>query len=228
MTEPAEQPLSTARLDSPDWASVFAEHYPVMHAAAASVLKGQTALGVDADDIVSIALNEAITKGIPADIQQLHSYLARIARLRAVDALRRRKHQADEPPDSTNELPRRIEEDGPDELVVQSELASEIAAHLDALPERERFALESTVMRDRPRDEAAAALGVTPQRVSQLVNAALRRLRQLPTFADAPPFDTGESGGSNPPAAEMRLDRSIRPARRPRRSLLGSSRRGWT
>lgn len=191
-------------LDQPNWAAIFADHYQVMHAAAASVLKGQTALGVDADDIVSIALNEAIRRGIPANIQQLHSYLARIARLRAIDALRRRKHQADEPPDPTREALRRIEEDGPDELVVQSELASEITAHLNTLPERERFALESTVMRDRPRDEVAAALGVTPQRVSQLVNAALHRLRELPAFADGPPFDTGKSGGSIPPAGEAR------------------------
>lgn len=197
MTETADPALTGLASGSPDWAAIFAQHYPAMYAAAASVLKGRTALGVDADDIVSIALGEAISKGLPTEIEQLHSYLARIARLRAIDALRRRKHQADEPPDPTTELPARVIPDGPEELAIQSELVAEIAAHLDGLPERERIALESTVMRDRPRDEVAAALGVTPQRVSQLVSAALRRLRQLPAFADGRPFDTEESGGSN-------------------------------
>jgi RNA polymerase sigma-70 factor, ECF subfamily len=204
VTEAADPALTSLPAGSPDWAAIFSRHYPVMYAAAASVLKGQTALGVDADDIVSIALREAIAKGLPAEMGQLHSYLARIARLRAVDALRRRKHQADEPPDPATESPARIIPDGPEELAVQSELASEMAAHLDGLPERERIALESTVMRDRPRDEVAAVLGVTPQRVSQLVSAALRRLRQLPAFADGPPFDTEESGGSNNPSAGTR------------------------
>ncbi len=204
VTEAADPALTSLPGGSPDWSAIFAEHYQVMYAAAASVLKGQTALGVDADDVVSIALSEAITKGLPAEVQQLHSYLARIARLRAVDALRRRKHQAKEPPDLATELPARIILDGPEELAVKSELASEIAAHLDGLPERERIALESTVMRDRPRDEVAAVLEVTPQRVSQLVSAALRRLRQLPAFANLPPFDTKESGGSNPSSAGTR------------------------
>lgn len=94
---------------------------------------------------MSIALGEAITKGLPPEVEQLHSYLARIARLRAVDALRRRKHQADEPPDPATEPPARITPDGPEELAAQSEQASEIAAHLGGLPERERIALENTV-----------------------------------------------------------------------------------
>ena len=51
---------------------------------------------------------------------------------------------------------------------------------------------------------ADVALGVTPQRVSQLVSAALRRLRQLPAFADGRPFDTEESGGPNDPSAGTR------------------------
>lgn len=204
VTEAADPALTRLQAGSPDWAAIFSQHYAVMYAAAASVLKGQTALGVDADDIVSIALGEAIAKGLPGEVGQLHSYLARIARLRAIDALRRRRHQADEPPDPATESPARIVPDGPEELAVQSELASEIAAHLDGLPERERIALESTVMRDRPRDEVAAALGVTPQRVSQLVSAALRRLRQLPAFADGRPFDTEESGGPNDPSAGTR------------------------
>lgn len=204
VTEAADPALTTLPDGSPDWAAIFSQHYSVMYAAAASVLKGQTALGVDADDIVSIALGEAISKGLPAEVGQLHSYLARIARLRAIDALRRRKHQSDEPPDPATELPTRIIPDGPEALALQSELASEVAAHLDGLPERERIALESTVMRDRPRDEVAAALGVTPQRVSQLVSAALARLRRLPAFAERPPFDTEQSGGPNSPSAGTR------------------------
>ncbi len=49
-------------------------------------------------------------------------------------------------------------------------------------------------MRDRPREDVAAELGVTPQRVSQLVNEALAKLRELPAFAPDGPFDP--SGGS--------------------------------
>jgi RNA polymerase sigma factor (sigma-70 family) len=196
VTETAEPPSISTTVQAPDWAAVFAEHYSVMYAAAASVLGGQSALGVDADDVVSIALNEAIRRGIPADIEQLHSYLAGIARRRAIDALRRRKHQASDPPDPATELAPRIARDGPDVLAVKAELASEVAGHLDVLPERERFALEQSVMRDRTRAEVAEELKVTPQRVSQLVNAGLGRLRLLPTFAERASFDTQESGGS--------------------------------
>jgi RNA polymerase sigma factor (sigma-70 family) len=196
--------LMNARAGSRDWSAIFSQYYPVMYAAAASVLKGQTALGVDADDIVSIALGEAISKGLTPGVEQLHSYLARIARLRAIDALRRRKHQAGDPPDPGTESAARIATDGPEELAILSELASEIAAHLDKLPERERVALEGTILRDRPRAEVAAVLGVTPQRVSQLVGAALGRLRQLPPFADGSPFDTEESGGSTSSSAGTR------------------------
>lgn len=190
------------QVPAPDWASIFAESYSTMYAAAASVLKGQSALGVDADDVVAIALREAITKGLPADLDQPRSYLASIARRRAIDALRRRKHQAPDPPDPVTEAMPRIPDEGPDELAIKAELAAEIAGHLDSLPARERFALEQTVMRDRPRAEVAGDLGVTPQRVSQLVNAALGRLRLLPAFAELPRFDLQEGGGLSPVGTE--------------------------
>ena len=105
VTEAANPALTSLPAGSPHRATIFSQNYPVMYAAAASLIKGQTALGVDADDIVPIALGEATTKGLTAEVEQLHSCLARIARLRAVDALRRRKHQAHEPPGPAAESP---------------------------------------------------------------------------------------------------------------------------
>jgi DNA-directed RNA polymerase specialized sigma subunit len=46
-----------------------------------------------------------------------------------------------------------------------------------ALPPRERHALVERVMNGRPANEVAGELQVTPQRVSQLVNQAIRKLR---------------------------------------------------
>jgi len=46
VTEAADPALTSLQAGSPDWAAIFSQHYPVMYAAAASVLEGQTTLGV--------------------------------------------------------------------------------------------------------------------------------------------------------------------------------------
>jgi RNA polymerase sigma factor (sigma-70 family) len=138
--------LASVRQGHPDWAALFQQHFATMYAAAQSVLKGQTAVGVDADDVVIVVMSEVITEGIPTDVERLHTYLAAIARRRAVDAVRRRKHQTDDPLD-VDTLQRRTTAlpDSPEAVVIRSELTAEIVHHLAELPYRERFALEQSV-----------------------------------------------------------------------------------
>lgn len=193
--------MAGIRSGQPDWAAVFDRYYNVMYAAANSILKGQAALGVDAEDCVSVAFRQVMRDGIPQGVRQPHSYLAEIARRRAVDNLRRRRHQSDSPVNGdTPRPPGSPEPELPEEIVAGSDLAAEITEQLGRLPPRHRTALVEYKMRERPREEVAAELGVTPQRVSQLVNEALAKLRALPAFAPGGPFDP--SGGSMDSSAD--------------------------
>ena len=121
--------LDGIRRGQPDWGAVFARYYNVMYAAANSVLKGQQALGVDADDCVSVAFRQVMRKGIPQEVRQPHSYLAEIARRRAVDNLRRRRHQSDTPTDGDTPRPPGTQEpELPDEVVARSDLDPQVTA----------------------------------------------------------------------------------------------------
>jgi RNA polymerase sigma factor (sigma-70 family) len=167
----------------PDWAEIYAEHGEAMHRAARGVLGSRAALGVSAEDIVAGVVVELMEKGLPANVRSLRGYLVTATARRAIDAVRRTKHE-------TGEKVNVADHHGDmDREVVDRVLAQAAVDALDHLPERERHALRERVMYRRQAKEVARELGVEPQRVSQLVNAALGRLRRLPTFTDEVPFD---------------------------------------
>jgi RNA polymerase sigma factor (sigma-70 family) len=76
------------------------------------------------------------------------------------------------------DTPDRVDEQADVERVALARLRLECAQReLSALPPRERHALVERVMKGRPAKEVAGELQVSPQRVSQLVNQAIGRLR---------------------------------------------------
>lgn len=80
--------------------------------------------------------------------------------------------------------------------VDREELARHAMAALEELPERERYAIIERVMKCREAKEVGAELHVAPQRVSQLVNAGLGRLRNLPAFTELLSLDRPFQGPS--------------------------------
>lgn len=184
-------PTSTA-----DWAGIYAEHGQAMRVAARVQMGGQhkEILGKTADEVVGDVVEELMTKGTDlTQVSNVRGYLATAVRNRIKDLQRRSKFEAPEDLD-----PETIAGDDDIEAAVdRAELADQAVGALDQLPERERYALEERVMKARPANEVAAELDVAPQRVSQLCNAALRRLRQLPAFSELLPIDPSPPSPSN-------------------------------
>ena len=175
-----------------DWADIYAEHGQAMRLAARAAMGGEKRdsireiLGKTADEVVGDVIEELMTKGTDlSQVGNVRGYLNAAVRNRVRDLHRRSRFQA---PDDLD----------PDHLVGDTDIEAEVdreelrqqaVASLDELPERERYALEERVMKCRPAKDVAAELGVMPQQVSQYYNAALKKLRQLPTFTELLSFD---------------------------------------
>ena len=173
--------VATVPTSIADWAAIYAEHGRAMRAAALAAIGGpdKEILGKSADDIVGDLVAEFMVNG--ADLSQkrnLRGYLAAAVRNRVRDLHRRSRFERPEAHDPDDV----VEYDDIEDAVDREELASQATAALDQLPERERYAIVERVMKCRPAQEVGPELGVMPQRVSQLVNAGLGRLRKLPAF----------------------------------------------
>ena len=177
-----------------NWSDVYAEHGQAMRAAAIAAMKGPNTeiLGQSADDIVSGVVREMMVRGGLPDIANVRGYLTTAVRNRVRDLIRRSRHEAPEAIGFDEKV-------GVDDIETPSdraELARQALAGLDQVPERERYAIVERVMKHRPAKQVADELGVTPQRVSQLVNAGVGRLRKLPAFAELIPIDPLPPGKS--------------------------------
>jgi RNA polymerase sigma factor (sigma-70 family) len=164
-----------------------------MRLAAAGVLGGhdKAILGKSADDLVGDVLRELMLKPMPP-LTNLRGYLTTAVRNRGRDVIRRSRYEA--PVD--NEFDEMIGIDDIEAPIDGAELAREAVIVLDQLPERERYAIRERVMLCRPAKDVGAELGVAPQRVSQLVNAGVARLRGLPAFIELFSTDRPLSGPS--------------------------------
>jgi RNA polymerase sigma factor (sigma-70 family) len=179
-----------------DWAAIYAEHGRAMRAAALAAIGGpdKEILGKSADDIVGDLIAEFMVNG--TDLSQksnLRGYLTAAVRNRVRDLHRRSKFERPEALD-LDDVGRH--EDNIEDAVDREELARQATVALDQLPERERYAIVERVMKCRPAQEVAPDLDVTPQRVSQLVNAGLGRLRKLPAFTELLSVDRSPPGPS--------------------------------
>ena len=174
-------PVSLTSSEAGGWAAIYAEHGRAMRLAAAGVLGGhdKEILGKSADDIVGDVLRELMLQPLPV-LTNLRGYLTTAVRNRARDLVRRSRYEA--PVD--NQFDEMIGIDDIEAPIDRAELARQAVTALDQLPERERYAIRERVMLCRPAKDVGAELGVAPQRVSQLVNAGVARLRGLPAFIE--------------------------------------------
>jgi RNA polymerase sigma factor (sigma-70 family) len=168
--------LDGVRAGTPDWGRIYLAHRKAMYHAAAWVLEGQTHAGVSASDVVQKVVIELQRLGLPTDARDLGALLVRRTIQRAYDELRRaRRHPTIPLGEDAQDL---ADERADVERIALARLRLECARReLPGLPPRERHALVERVMKARPANEVAGELQVTPQRVSQLVNQAIRKLR---------------------------------------------------
>ena len=144
--------------------------------------------GKSAEDVVGDVIADLMTGGLP-ETANLRSYLTAAVRNRVRDLHRRSKHRTPGGEDF-DEIAGHYEHEPP---IEREELANQALAGLDSLPHREQFAIVERVMKRRKAQDVGADLGVTGQRVSQLVNAGLARLRHLPAFTELLSIDHSES-----------------------------------
>jgi len=172
-----------------DWAQIWVEHGQAMRSVAIAMMgASKQILGKSADDIVGEVVAERMAKGLPK-INNLRGYLTTAVRYRIRDLFDRSKF---ENPDDMGAY-QCVYEKNDYEAVEREELRAQAVAALDSLPDRERIAIVERVMKRRKAQEVGVDLGVTGQRVAQLVSAGLARLRELPAFAELLSIDYSES-----------------------------------
>jgi RNA polymerase sigma factor (sigma-70 family) len=178
--------MPTSSTGDVNWAAIYAEHGRAMRTAAMAALGGpdKEILGKSADDIVGDVLAELMLKDL-GPVTNLRSYLTSAVRNRVRDLQRRSRHERPEAID----FDAMVGVEDLEDPIDRAELARQAKASLDELPERERYALVERIMKCRPAKDVAAELGIKPQQVSQLYNAALGRLRKLPAFTALLPVD---------------------------------------
>jgi RNA polymerase sigma factor (sigma-70 family) len=168
--------LEGVRAGTPDWGQIYLAHREAMYHAAAWALEGRAHAGVSAGDVVQKVVIELQRLGLPADTRDLRAVLVRRTLQRAHDEVRRARRHPTIPLEE--DTPDQVNEDADVERIVLARLHLECAQReLPGLPPRERHAVVERVMNGRPANEVAGDLQVTPQRVSQLVNQAIRKLR---------------------------------------------------
>lgn len=191
-TVSAVSPQGTPSSADTNWALIWAEHGQAMRSVAVAEMGVSKAkLGKSADDIVGDVFAERMAKGLP-QTNNLRGYLKAAVRYRIRDLYGRSKFES---PDAM-ESDRFVDENDEYEAVEREELRAQAVAALDSLPDRERFAIVERVMKRREARDVGADLGVTGQRVSQLVNAGLERLRQTPAFIELVSIDHSEPARS--------------------------------
>jgi RNA polymerase sigma factor (sigma-70 family) len=143
------------------------------------ILKGVAVAGTSVEDVVQQVVVEIKERGLPEGLAtpaQIKAYLRTCVVSRSIDALRkRRQHEHLDDDDLSHRA-----DPGPMDPSVRVEQAVLVEACLKRLchlTPNERFAFEERVVKQRPAKDVASELKVAPPRVSQLVTAALRKLR---------------------------------------------------
>lgn len=161
----------------PDWAALYLKHRAVMYRVASSTLRSWGLQDL-VDDVVMSAM-ESLMKAPPANVRSWEAMFVTAVKRRAQDLcdsahVRRSSgstlvdghfpHQEDIAADVV-------------EAIDRSRSAAIAWDALTVLDDRHRFVAQEYIAQERPRDDVARDLGVTPARVSQMRTTALTQLR---------------------------------------------------
>jgi RNA polymerase sigma-70 factor (ECF subfamily) len=166
----------------PDWGPLYETHRRAMYLVALSILRRREL----AEDAVQNAMVSLINNP-PSDVKNWEAVMVNAAKMRALDivgsAAERHRGGPLDPerdPESRGLTPDQAI-DALDVVVKVRKLESV----MDVLTDREGQVLVRRVLREESRDAIAADLGVSPARVSQIVTAALSKLRDALANEDA-------------------------------------------
>lgn len=162
----------------PDWAALYQKHRDAMYRVAARTLRG-AGREAEAEDVVTNAM-VSLMENPPQGVENWEAMMVKVTRLRAFDHLKSAavKHASGaELSDHDGAAAVSVEEDVI-EAVDRQRAAARAWDKLSLLDERHRIVAWEYVAKERPRDEVAAELGVSPARVSQMATKAMKQLKE--------------------------------------------------
>ncbi|OBG63320.1 sigma-70 family RNA polymerase sigma factor [Mycobacterium sp. E735] len=166
--------------DMPDLGALYLRHRDAMHKVAASVLR-EVGLASQAGDAVHDAI-VSIMASPPNHVQNWEALLVTAAKRKALDRIRSADVRRAGP-----EFTESVHDQIDDDVDIAEDVATEVDRKdraavawdsLSVLDDRHRKVVWDIAALERPRNEVASELGVTPGRVSQMMSEALARLRQ--------------------------------------------------
>lgn len=177
MDDPDEL-LMNALAGHADWDAIWRTVSGPMRWAVRSILRGRSFGGSNEDDVVQAAFEELMIKGFDG----APSLVARawvIAWRRAHDLVRRRI------PEPCADPCRFLATENEDEVVLaemlreKAALFGRVLVGLAELSDKQRYAVEQTVLKNRALSSVARELGVSHQAVGKLRNKGIERLRRF-------------------------------------------------
>ncbi|QZY27785.1 RNA polymerase sigma factor [Nocardioides coralli] len=163
----------------PDWAALYQKHREAMYRVAARTLRG-AGREAEAGDVVMAAM-ESLMRKPPRNVKNWEAMMVKTTARRALDLMKSAevKHSSGvELLDQDATLPGSLEVDIA-EAVDRQRNAAAAWDKLSILDARHRQVVWEYVAKERPRDEVAAELGVSPARVSQMATKALKQLKEV-------------------------------------------------
>jgi RNA polymerase sigma factor (sigma-70 family) len=183
--------LADAHAGQPDWAAIYHVVRRPMYAAVRAALRPHRCYqGHSEEDVVATAFEELMRKGLD-DVTSLVGTARIVAFRRAIDIVRRPVRE--EPCGNVRDVV--DDDDLAQELARRQHLCDRIVGLLDQLPDRQRVAIQETVMKRRSCADLADQWGVSHQAVSKLrrkgLGHLLTLLRDPPEVGDRHEEETG-------------------------------------
>lgn len=157
-----------------DWAALYGKHRDAMHRVARQVLRGSGRVDL-ADDAVSDAVESLMKKPPSVPPRSWEALLVATAKRRAIDIMRSSAIKTGVAY-SEEYVPGTSLADQEDALEWLEKLSRARPA-IARLDRQEQFVFVEHIVRDRLRADVAAALGVSPSRVSQITTKVLMMIR---------------------------------------------------
>jgi RNA polymerase sigma factor (sigma-70 family) len=162
----------------PDIGALYLAYKDAMYRVAGRVLR-EVGLEAEAEDVVSVVIT-SVLHSRPTGVENWEAFLVRATRNRAIDKLRSAavRHAGPEL-GPEHDLPddHDLGEDVADLVDAQSR-AHRVRVSVASLDPRLQTVAWEYIGKERPRQEIAAELGVSPGRVSQMAKQVLELLRE--------------------------------------------------
>lgn len=158
----------------PEWDQIVSENLRSIFRIAVRILGSDH----DAEDVTQDVFREAIELEQLQTVSDWPGMLRRMATLRSIDRLRRRRSMAEIDASSSVEA-------NPIHDVIATELAERLRVALLQLPERQAAVFSLAYFESLSRDEIAGSLGIAPAAVSTALYQARQKLQSILVVSEA-------------------------------------------